>query len=512
METSYYNLSGGICLSRTKTELGLDTKKMYWSDSENVEIYKNRGISKQSGNTLICSIPNSDGITGMFEMVNKNDPKLVITTESGKIYIYNPQNSSLTKLNKTISSQKPVFTAFLNGVLISGNSDSLFYIKNNTNFDIVECNLTDLSNNSVKSDIITIFKSRVWVASGSTIYYSALGSYTDFKSSNDAGYINDFHTDTAAITGLKPYKDYLAIYKKDMVYLLTGTSAEDFAIVPFADKGTKANNSIVNVENKQYFLSSGIFCLEQVGELNQIQLGSEISLNIKPEFDNFDDNNISKAISIHYEKKNQVWYFVPYKNQNYFHTIWINDYVNKAWYKRILPQNITYACLFNNYVYTSDKDGNIYCEDFGQSFAGTPIKFMWKSPFLALGSPHRRKLIDEFYFVLDDAIDNDFNFSVYKDYDSTQADDPEKIYSVYFDQLIWAQDESLETASTSESLDYCWAKDEGDSPVWTINRDVLEKAEISESNYAIQLCVEGNELTENLGIIGLEFREVYSDN
>ena len=78
METAYYNLSGGINLARTKTELGLDTKKMYWSDSENVEIYKNRGISKQLGNTLLCSLPEKEVITGMFEMVKKDDYKLVI--------------------------------------------------------------------------------------------------------------------------------------------------------------------------------------------------------------------------------------------------------------------------------------------------------------------------------------------------------------------------------------------------------------------------------------------------
>lgn len=75
---------------------------------------------------------------------------------------------------------------------------------------------------------------------------------------------------------MKPYKDYLAIYKKNSVYLLTGTSPDDFAIVPFANKGAYGNNSIVNVDNKQYFLSNGIYALEQVGELNQIQLGSEI--------------------------------------------------------------------------------------------------------------------------------------------------------------------------------------------------------------------------------------------
>lgn len=506
MNTAYYNLSGGINQARTKTELGLDTKKMYWSDSENIEIYKNRGLIKQAGNSIFLELPEKDEITGMFEMINKDEPKLVITTISGKIYIHDKKASKTLLLNKTLSGEKPSFTAFLNGVLVTSEQDTLFYIKNNPDFDIVECELNDLSGKPVKASIITVFRSRIWIADGSTIYYSALGSYSDFTTENDAGYINDFHTDTSAITGLKPYKDYLAIYKRDKVYLLTGTSAEDFAIVPFADKGTQANNSIVNVENKQYFLSSGIFALEQVGELNQIQLGSEISLNIKPEFKNFDSNEISKSISIHYEIKNQVWYFIPYKNENYFHTIWINDYINRAWYKRVIPQNITCACIFENKILTADISGKIYQEDYGQTFDGNPIKFMWKSPFLALGEPHKRKLVDEFYFVLDDAIDNKFNFSVYKDYDSQLSDDPEKIYSIYFDHLIWADEE------TSDSLPCHWTKDDEETPVWPINRDVLEKAEISESNYAIQLCVEGTEVTENLALIGFEFREIYNDD
>ena len=45
METAYYNLSGGINQALTKTELGMDTKKMYWADSQNIQIYKNRGIA-----------------------------------------------------------------------------------------------------------------------------------------------------------------------------------------------------------------------------------------------------------------------------------------------------------------------------------------------------------------------------------------------------------------------------------------------------------------------------------
>lgn len=501
MEVAYYNLSGGINQALTKTELGIDTKKIYWTDAENVEILQNRGIVKQKGNSLFLEI--GEEITGLAEISAYDVNKLVITTISGKIYIYDEVHSKKILVNKTLLGIKPVFLNFLNGILINTEADGLFYIKNNENYDVVECNLNDLSDNTVLGASMAVYKGRVWVAKDATIYYSALGTYNDFTTADDAGYINEFHTDTGSITALKPYKDYLAVYKDDSVYLLSGTSPDDFAITLFANKGAVGTNSIVNVENKQYFLSNGIFALEQVGELNQIQLGSEISQKIKQEFSLF--GQLKNTICLHYEAKSQIWFFFPYADDNYFHTIWVNDYINKAWYKRVVPQNIVTACIYNNSVYTADKDGNIYKEDFGTTFNGSVIKFMWKSPFLALSNAHHRKMIDEFYFLLDTEYDNNFNFSVYKDYDSEYSDDIEKIYSVHLDHLIWADDE------TSEDLPCHWASDDASIPVWSVNKDTMEKAEISESNYAVQLCVTGDEIAQSCAIIGLQFREIYED-
>ena len=504
MEVAYYNLSGGINQALTKTELGLDTKKIYWSDSENVEILQNRGICKQNGNTCFLELPVSEEITGLHELEAHNERILIITTISGKIYVNKNGTTTLTLLEKTLEGKKPVFTNFLDGIFVSSEADCPFYIKND--FTIVETNAKNINNLTVTSTIITVYKGRVWIADDSVIYYSALGSYTDFTTENDAGYIKDFHTDTADIIALKPYKDYLAIYKKNSVYLLTGTSPEDFAITPFADKGALSAKSIVNVENKQYFLSNGIFALEQVGELNQIQLGSEISLKIKPEFSKFDKSRMNDTIALHYESKSQIWFFFPYYQETNFKTIWINDYVNKCWYKRVVPQNIKTAAIYNNYVITADDSGKIYREDFGSTFNGEAIKFMWKSPFLAISSAHHRKTIDEFYFLLDESYDNDFDFSVYKDYDSEYSDDTERIYSIHYEHLMWSNG-----TETQNLMDY-WPEDEDTVPVWAIERNTLEKAEISESNYTIQLCVTGTEVQQACGIIGLQFREIYNDD
>ena len=253
-------------------------------------------------------------------------------------------------------------------------------------------------------------------------------------------------------------------------------------------------------------MSNGIFALEQVGELNQIQLGTEISKKIKPEIEKFNPSQLAQSFCIHYENKSQIWYFLPYPSEEFYHTVWINDYLNKAWYKRKIPQNITTACLFKHQVLTADATGKIYKEDYGTTFDGQPIDFMWKSPFFAIGSAHHRKVIDEFYFILDEAFDNNFDFIVYKDYDSQSPDDIEKIYSVHLEHMIWADE------NTHDNLPCHWTLDEENIPVWTVSRNSLEKAEISESNYAIQLCVQGNTIQQSCAIIGLQFREIYNDD
>ena len=66
--------------------------------------------------------------------------------------------------------------------------------------------------------------------------------------------------------------------------------------------------------------------------------------------------------------------------------------------------------------------------------------------------------------------------------------------------------------NTSDGLPCHWAKDDELIPVWPINKETLEKAEISEANYSVQLCVEGTERTHSCAIIGLQFRDIYIDD
>ena len=507
MQTFFYNLAGGINQAATKTELGLDTKKLYWADSKNIEILQNSGIIRQKGNTLLLELNVAEEIIGLHQLKDGKTFNLLIATSLGKLFIYGAKSQTLTQLGKIIDGSGRVnFTDFLDGVIVSSAKNELFYINNDDGYTTEDCNLVDSNSLAIKSEVVCVYCGRIWVAYGATLYYSALGTYNDFTTEGDAGYINNFYTDTNDITALKTYKDYLAIYKENSVYLLSGSSNEDFKITPFVNKGTTSSSGVITVNNKQYFINQGIFSLEQAGLLSQIQLGSEITLKIKPEFENFDKTRFNEIIVLNYEAKNQVWYFIPYKNDEYFHTIWIYNYIDDAWLKRVLPQDVTTACMFDDYILTADKAGKVYKEDFGNTFDGKAIDFMWKSPFLASGNSNVKKTVEEFYFILDETYDNNFNFSVYKNYDSTYKDDADVIYSTNSDNLVWYGD------NLSANLNFNWNDDLNSVPTyWATGADSVYKAEISESNYSVQLCVEGTAAEQNAAIIGLEFKEIYLD-
>ncbi len=106
-------LSGGINQASTKTELGTNAKTVYWTDSENVEIYNNRGIIRQKGNTLFLELPEQEPIIGMHEMESDSSFKLIIVTASGKIYIYREDSNSLTLLDKTLTGSNIKFYKLL---------------------------------------------------------------------------------------------------------------------------------------------------------------------------------------------------------------------------------------------------------------------------------------------------------------------------------------------------------------------------------------------------------------
>ncbi len=505
MKSYFYNLAGGLKTSNTKTELGLQTKTVYWSEAKNIEIHKNRGIRRQNGNVKISQSPDGAAVLGLFGYEVGGDKIFLFNTALGNLYcIVNLMQPTLVLEGLSVS-ESGCYTRFLSGVIFSNGVDNLVYFNHKSipRGRFVEA--TDANGVAIKGRAVTAYKSRLWVASGSKVYFSALGRYDDFSSPDDAGYINDFHSDIDDITAFQGYKDYLAIYKKNNVFLLSGNSPDDFAIQAFADKGASSHGMLVNANNRQYFFNGALFTLEQVGILSQIALGSELSLDIKESLADFQSDYAYPGCLLSYEAKNQLWLFCPLRAQEYINQIYIYDYVNDCWALRSLPQQITSAMSFDGKIYTAGAEGKIYQEDIGGTFDGQTIEFCWKSPFLALGEPNQRKCVDDFNFVLDDEYDNKFSFETYKDYNSSDLDDVISVDTASIGQFLWDNDALMWAGSeSSQQPDFQEA-------VWIKGAESVYKSEITRSNYAVQLAIKGYEPSHNFALIGLEFKDVYYD-
>ena len=129
MSYYFYDLSGGINLTQSKTSLGLDTKKIFWAAGENVEIYQNRGIIRQNGNALICDIGENEPIIGLFGFERKGKHYMLINSASGKLYMFDYGAGVLTCLKSDFSASKKVtYANFLGGVCVSNGVDEPVFV------------------------------------------------------------------------------------------------------------------------------------------------------------------------------------------------------------------------------------------------------------------------------------------------------------------------------------------------------------------------------------------------
>ena len=262
MKQLFTDFSGGINVNSTKLNLGFETKKVYAQTATNVEIMSNYGIRRMKGNTLLFSLntTNDDTFNYSINSLFSIDNYVLISTDDGKLYSYNFVNSSLNLLKDSLkTNSKCNFVKYLNGVFITnGQNNPMYYKTSDNSVEVLE--LTGADNQTIIGEAVASFRSRLFVAQGSKLYFSALGNYNDFSTANDAGYISDFHVDSAIIVALKPYQEYLAIYKEEQtnqLWCFVPTQNNDYINNVFVYDYT--NNAWVKREIPQNITSACLY-------------------------------------------------------------------------------------------------------------------------------------------------------------------------------------------------------------------------------------------------------------
>jgi hypothetical protein len=299
------------------------------------------------------------------------------------------------KTLKNINEEAPVNFAQMNADICVCNGFDEAFLYNLQTKVIRSTNL--FAQRKVKGRIACAYQSRMWIADGTALYYSDLNTPDEFRDDPDnlhyGGVIDTFRGNTDDITALKPYGQYLAIYTKQHIYILSGTEPTTFQIALFGTMGVDSPNAVCNYANKQYFLSSQdyqIHYIGQFGDLGQMMVSPEpltvrVSNMLK---ETISVGALKRAFLVPCANKNQLWLYTPEIGQDNLTTAYIFDFNYPECGIPITKRcgkELSAVWAFGGDIYSGSPDGNIYQENQGDTFDGESIAFLWYSSFIDFG-------------------------------------------------------------------------------------------------------------------------------
>lgn len=408
IKLNYFNNTGGINLFSSVASMNQDETKTDWSDAKNMEIHKSGGIAKMQGcKNLLVSNANGS-ITGIINYNFNEKYYPLVSTSEGKLFRLDMDRGTLNEVFSAFDKfTKTAFVNYNNGVIITNGQNKPVFYEEGKDAVVLSAAPEGLA--------IEVYRARVFIAKGSTLYYSALGNQNDWSSADDSGFICNFHNDSSPIIALRNYGEYLAIYKKNSTYVLQGSSPADYVVTPVCDKGATSPWVVNTIDNKQYFFSGDSITPLIFNQLGQISLSDDISIKIRPLFNSLDKTNFKNAVCVPYRGKNQIWFYFSSRSQE-LDVCYIWDYFHNCWYVREgLP--VTCADNINGVILSGTSDGKILIEDLSDSFDGKDISSIWLSPWFNFGHPEKKKeLLSCNVWIYNDQ-KFDFEFLYSKDYE-----------------------------------------------------------------------------------------------
>ena len=247
--------------------------------------------------------------------------------------------------------------------------------------------------------MVVAFKNHMFYAGMSsepnTIIFSAIGDENDFTTSNGAGSLNVDST----IIALKSFRGELIIFCEDRIYKLAGASRSDFAIAPISrNVGCSDAFSIQEIGGDVIFLApDGLRTIAGTARIGDVELGT-VSKQIQARIGDIGFTNISSVVI---RDKSQYRLFYPSGGvestaKGIIGVLKSNPSGQIGWeYSDI--RGIKPSCCDSGFISSVEKvihggfDGYVYLQESGNTFNGTAMKAIYRSPDLTMGDAGIRK-------------------------------------------------------------------------------------------------------------------------
>ena len=281
---------------------------------------------------------------------------------------------------------------------------------------------------------VAVFKDHMFFAGMSSnpqeIVFSAPFNEADFSAANGAGSIK---VDTN-IVELKVFREALFIFGKDKIYQLQGTSIADWQIAPVTRTlGCADGFSVQEIGGDLLFLSpDGLRTVAATARIGDVELGS-VSKPIQKRIQDIGFDNITSVIV---RNKSQYRLFYPKTGGAAGDSNGILATLKRtqqgvgfefADIKGMKPSAMDSGFISNvEYIIEGGYDGYVRRQESGDTFDGTNVVAVYRSPDLSLGDTGIRKLMQR--VILNYEVEGTVDAQLRIRYDSDSKDVPQPTF------------------------------------------------------------------------------------
>lgn len=250
--------------------------------------------------------------------------------------------------------------------------------------------VTNLTN-MPSSKLITVFKGRVYILNGKTLYFSALNKINDWTTINDAGQI-DITRAKGDGTAICTFGNHVVVFTEFSMHELYGTSPSSYTLTDVdGAKGCISDNSIVELNGVLYWMySDGIYAYTG-GQPVKISDYVNGYINLM--------NLAQKSKIVGWGNNYSVFWSIPYNGSNDNNiTIEFNTKLKK-WY--IHDYAIIDSTIIADKAYGLDSSGWIWDMENGEDDNGTPISWEIIGKVCNDGAISQKKVVSNLWITLD---------------------------------------------------------------------------------------------------------------
>jgi len=367
------NFSGGLNVLAEDTLIADNEAKVLtnWEFSKSGPITKRKGSLKYNSSEIASSPVHS-----LFRAYLSDGTKFMLAIVGSTLYKGNDGAGTWASVGSVTTTNPATFAMWQDKVYIA-NGHTLVHSYDGTTLATVATSPEIL--------YIAFHRDRLYGTGDSsnpnTLYYSDIGDPATWDTAGNVFQVRENDGDVS--TGIAPMQDFLAVYKKNSIWMLAGNSDSDFSLFQVsASIGCDAPKSLVAYENLHYFLDrTGVYVF------NGSQL-TNISEKIQPVLDDIPRTELTTAVAVVYNRQYLLAHAKSGSAEN--DSIVMLDLRLGGWVTWE-GLNVSSFTLWDG----GDDEGEIYAGDSGSGFArrldtglqddSTDITVQYESKHFSLG-------------------------------------------------------------------------------------------------------------------------------